>query len=221
VLDLDLQYGDTDVALDLNPRSTIVEVVKASQRVDGRFLLSVMTDHSSGLKLLAPPPTVAPLDALTAEFATELIDHTADEFERTVIDLPMAWTDWTLAALNRSDSILLVTTATVPGALGARRVLDGLREAGVRRPVFLVVNKLAGLLDAWEKPARIGKSLDTRVDAGLIHDAAALKCADRGQLVVEAAPSSRLAKDLRALNAKLEARLDAMAVGAALADVAA
>lgn len=221
VLDLDLQFGDSDVALDLNPRSTIVEVLKASERVDGRFLLSVMTEHASGLRLLAPPPTIVPMDALSAELATTLIDHAADAFERTILDLPSTWSDWTLAALNRSDIILLTATATVAGALGARRVLDALSEAGVRRPVMLVLNKLSGLLEAWEKPARIKKSLDVRVDAGLAFDALALKAADRGQLIVEAAPKSRLTQDLKTLAAKLEARLEAMAVGVALADVAA
>jgi pilus assembly protein CpaE len=221
VLDLDLQFGDTDVALDLNPRSTIVEVLKASERVDGRFLLSVMAEHSSGLRLLAPPPAIVPLDALSAELATAIIDHTADAFERTVIDLPASWSDWTLAALNRSDIIVLTATATVAGALGARRVLDALNEAGVRRPVLLALNKLNGVLEAWEKPSRIKKSLEVGVDAGLAFDALALKAADRGQLIVEAAPKSRLAQDLRTLAAKLEARLETMAVGVALADVAA
>jgi pilus assembly protein CpaE len=221
VLDLDLQFGDTDVALDLHPRSTIVEVLKASERVDGRFLHGVMTEHGSGLKLLAPPPSIVPLDALSAEFATELIDHTADEFERTIVDLPATWTDWTLAALNRSDIVVVVSTATAPGALGARRALEALAEAGVRRPIFLVVNRLAGLLEAWEKPALIGKSLARKVDAGLALDPAALKAADRGQLVVDSVPKSRIAGDLRALAAKLESRLEAMAVGVALADVAA
>jgi pilus assembly protein CpaE len=221
VLDLDLQFGDTDVALDLTPRSTLFEVLKASERVDGRFLHSVMTQHASGLKLLAPPPNVAPLDALTPEFATELIDHTADEFERTIVDLPGAWTDWTLAVLARSDAIVLVSTPTVPGALGARRALDALREAAIRRPVFIVINKLAGVLDAWEKPQRIGKALEMGVDAGLILDPAQAKAVDRGQLIVEAQPNSRLARDLKSMAAKLEQRLETMAVGVALSEVAA
>lgn len=221
LIDLDLQFGDADLALDLQPRATLIEVLKASERVDGRFLHTVMTEHSSGLKLLAPPPNVAPLDALTPEFATELIDHAADEFERTVVDLPGAWTDWTLSVLARADVIVLVSTPTVAGALGARRALDALHDAAIRRPVFLTINRLGGLLDAWEKPQRIGKSLEMGVDAGLVLDAAQAKAADRGQLVVSAAPSSRLAKDLRGMAAKLERRLEAMAVGVALSEVAA
>lgn len=221
VLDLDLQYGDSDVALDLAPRSTIVEVLKDAERVDARFLLSVMTEHSSGLKLLAPPASIVPMEALTAGFATELINHTTEAFDRTILDLPTTWTDWTLAALNRSDLIVLVTTATVAGALGARRVLDALQEAGLRRSVLLVVNKLAGQLEAWERPSRIARSLEVEVDAGLMLDRAAQKSADLGRLVVEAAPTSRLAKDLRAMAAKVDGRLDAIAVSSALAEIAA
>ncbi|RAK52534.1 AAA family ATPase [Phenylobacterium deserti] len=219
VLDLDTQFGDTDVALDLQPRSTLVDILRAEGRVDARFLESVMTEHATGLKLLAPPTSVVPLDAVTPELALTLLDHSASQFERTFVDLPAAWSDWTFQVLSRSDVILLVSTPTVAGALGARRVLDALKEAKVQRPVFFALNKLNGVIDAFEKPARIGKTLDMGVDAALAFDANAVKAADRGKLVVEAYPSSRLAKDLAAAAAKLERRLEALESGAAVAEV--
>lgn len=221
VLDLDIQAGDAALALDLQPRSTMVDLLRAQQRVDARFVEGVMCDHASGLKLLAAPPTVVPLDAVTGEFALDLVEHSASMFERTIIDLPSAWTDWTLPVLSRSDLIVLVTAPTVAGAMGARRVLDALAEAVVERPVMLVLNKLVGLIDAFEKPARIGKSLEMGVDAALALDPAAVKASDRGELVVEAFPNSRLAKDLRPAAAKIDARLEALSSGLAFTEVAA
>lgn len=221
VLDLDLQFGDADLALDLQPRSTVVDVLRAKDRVDPRFLEGVMTEHPTGLKLLAAAPSLIPLDAMTADFAVDLVEHATGAFERTVIDLPASWTDWTFPVLARSDVIVLVTTPTVAGAIGARRVLDALKEAAVQRPILLVLNKLVGLLDTFEKPSRIGRSLEMGVDASLGLDPAAVKAADRGKLIIEAAPQSRLSKDLRALAGKLDGRLEALSAGLAFTEVAA
>jgi pilus assembly protein CpaE len=221
VLDLDLQFGDAALALDVQPRSTIVDMLRAQERVDARFVDSVMTEHSSGLKLLAAPPSVVPLDAISGDFAVDLIEHAAASFERTIIDLPASWTDWTFPVLARSELIVLVTTPTVAGAIGARRVLDALAEAAVQRPVLLVLNKLVGVLDAFEKPHRIGRSLEMGVDAALSLDPMAIKASDRGQLIVQAFPNSKLARDLRPAAAKLDGRLEALSAGLAFTDVAA
>jgi pilus assembly protein CpaE len=221
VLDLDLQFGDSDLALDLQPRGTVLDVLRASDRVDPKFLESVMTEHASGLKLLAPSPAVTPLDALSADFAVEIVDHAAQVSQRTLIDLPAAWSDWTLPLLARSDLVVLVAPPSVAGAVGARRVLEAMKSAGVEPPVFLVINRLQGLLEAFEKPSRIGRSLDLTVDAALRCDPVAMKAGDRGQLVVSAFPNSTLAKDLRACAARLEGRLEALSAEAAFAELAA
>lgn len=59
------------------------------------------------------------------------------------------------------------------------------------------------------------------VDAALALDPAAVKASDRGELVVEAFPNSRLAKDLRPAAAKIDARLEALSSGLAFTEVAA
>ncbi|THD80537.1 MAG: hypothetical protein E7812_07345 [Phenylobacterium sp.] len=221
VLDLDLQFGDTDLALDLLPRATVIDVLQAGDRVDPRFLEGVMTEHPSGLKLLAPPPTIVPLDALNANFAVDLVEHASRGFQRTIVDLPAAWTDWTFPVLSRSDLVVMIAAPTVAGAVGARRMIEGLKAAGVQTPVFLVLNRLHGLVEAFDKPSRIGRNLAMGVDAALRFDAAAPKAADRGQLVVEAFAGAQLSKDLRACAAKLEGRLEALSAGAAFAELAA
>ncbi len=221
VLDLDLQFGDSDLALDLSPRSSILDVLQASDRVDPRFLEGVMVEHASGLKLLSPPQTIVPLDALQADFAVEIVDHAARAFQRTLVDLPGAWCDWTMPVLSRSDLIVLVAAPTVAGAVGARRVIEGLAAAGVQTPVFLVLNRLQGLLETLDKPGRIARSLAAPVGAALRFDPAAVKASDRGQLLVEAFPNSPFAKDLRACAAKLEGRLETLGAPDVFADLAA
>lgn len=207
LLDLDLQFGDADIALNLEPRSTLLDVIRGQNRFDGRFLQGAMTDHGSGLRLLAAAQKVVPLDALSAEFAGEILRQSARLHERTFVDLPMVWTDWTLNVLRASHLVVLVTAPTVQGALGARRTLDALAEAQLAAPSLLVLNGIAGLVDGFEKPSRISRSLERSIDAVLGHDPNATRALDRGAPVIEAFPNTRLARDLRGLAQKIEQRL--------------
>lgn len=207
LLDLDLQFGDADLALNLEPRSTVIDVLRAEQRFDGRLLQGAMVDHTSGVRLLASPPKLVPLDALNANFAGRIVGQSAQLFDYTFVDLPCVWTDWTLPILRQSSLILLLAEPTVHGAVGARRVLDALAEAHVTTPTLFVLNKLAGMVEAFEKPSRIGKSLNRAVDATLTLDPAAPRAFDRGALLAEAFPNARLTRELRGLAAKLETAL--------------
>ncbi|MDB5448762.1 MAG: hypothetical protein JWQ97_4079 [Phenylobacterium sp.] len=220
VLDLDLQFGDTDLALDLQPRTTVVDLIRAEQRLDVRLLEGLMVEHASGLRLLAPPKDLTPLDALSPDLALSVVEHAASAFERTLIDMPTNWSDWTAPVLARSDLIVLVTSPTVGGVVGARRVLDAIQAAGVSRPVFLVLNRIVGLLDTYEKPERVGRALDRPVDAALVSDAAAARAAERGQLVLDAFPKSPISRELASLAAKLDGRLAGAAMGPILREAA-
>ncbi|WP_395670237.1 CpaE family protein [Phenylobacterium sp.] len=203
MLDLDLQFGDADLALDLEPRSTVVDVLRAEQRFDGRLLQSAMVDHNSGLRLLASPPDVVPLDALSPAFAARIVAQSAQLHDFTVVDLPVAWTDWTIQILRDSSRLVLVAPPTVQGAIGVKRILDGLEAAAIETPALFVMNKLANMVDAFEKPSRIAKSLNRPVDAVLSLDASAARAFDRGVLLVDAFPNARLARELRGLAAKV------------------
>lgn len=203
VLDLDLQLGDADLALNLEPRSSLIDVLRAEQRFDGRLLQGAMVEHASGLRLLAAPPKVVPLDALSPTFAAAIVGQSARLHDYTFVDLPYAWTDWTLAVLRQSSLLLVVAAPCVQGAIGARRVFDALDDAGVRTPALFVLNKLSGLVDSIEKPARIGKSLNRSVDAALALDATGMRAAERGVLLADAYPNARLTRELRGLAGKL------------------
>lgn len=203
VLDLDLQFGDADLALNLEPRSTILDVLRAEQRFDGRLLQGALVDHACGVKLLASPPKPIPLEALNPAFATQIVSQTARLHDYTFIDLPCVWTDWTLPILRQSSRLVLVTTPTVQGALAARRLLDALAEAEIDTPSLLVLNRLAGVVDAFEKPSRLRKSLDRPIDAALSLDPTAVRAFDRGVLLADGFPNARLTRELRALAAKL------------------
>lgn len=214
LLDFDLQFGDCAVGLNLEPRSTLVDVLEAEARFDDRFLESVLVDHGRGLKVLAPSPTLLPLEALRGPLAESVISAAARLQPHVVVDLPAVWTEATVAVLHRAELMVLVATPTVAGVLHARRVLAALAAAQVATPVFFVLNRVAGVVDAFERPARIARALQVSIDATLSQDAAVPRAQDRGELVVDAFGTARFSRELRALAAKVRRQLAEPAVPA-------
>ena len=98
-LDLDVQFGSAAHHLDLQPSLTLLDLATAGARLDGALLQSVATRHASGLHVIAAPPDVAPLDLLDVDSASEILSVARQEFDIVIVDLPNAWTNWSLSVL--------------------------------------------------------------------------------------------------------------------------
>lgn len=200
LLDLDLQFGDAALAMDLVARASVTEILRTPKRLDIHFLDGVLEHHRSGVRLLAAPPQIVPLDAADPAVALSIVDIAAQSHDLVFVELPTAWTDWTGSLLRRADQLILVSTPSVRGVAGARRVLDAAAELNVEFGRWsLVFNKLNGILDGNDMIEQARRTLGPPLLGSIAEDPAARVAADRGRLIWETAPTSRFAKDMRAV----------------------
>ncbi len=142
LLDFDIQQAGTGLHLDLAPCDQLVDLAATPDRMDDALLEGLLTYHASGLGVLTAPQRIMPLDMLTSAFVTATIDTAARAKSYVLIDLPSAWIDWKLAALQSVDIALMVTELTVPGIHGARVQLETLAEQGLGDlPVHIIANR--------------------------------------------------------------------------------
>ena len=73
--DLDLQFGNAAFQLGLRPQLTFFDLVEAGDRIDGELLRATTVQHPSGLKVIAAPASLMPLDAVTSEQIIEIVEH--------------------------------------------------------------------------------------------------------------------------------------------------
>ena len=142
IVDLDLQFGNASLYMDIDNRVGLLDLVESPERMDASLLESVMGRHDSGLDVLAAPRDVMPLEVVTSSAVESCLKVAADEYRFVLVDLPTTWCDWSMQALQKSDMILLVTQLTVPHVRQARRQLDHLSAHGLGNiPVKVVVNR--------------------------------------------------------------------------------
>jgi len=142
LIDLDVQFGNAALQLGLQPSLTFSDLVDAGKRLDGDLLRSVATRHPSGLRVIAAPREIMPLELLTSDQLLSIVDLAVAEYGTVLVDLPTNWTNWSLSLLARSDLVLLVTELRVPSLHRARRQLDLLTTQDMGNlEVRVVVNR--------------------------------------------------------------------------------
>lgn len=201
LIDLDLQFGNIALALDLQPEANLVEILSAPDRFDDTFLQSSMTHHASGIDILACPKSILPLDALTAEIAVDLISTAKHHYEFSVLDLPHVWANWTSAALAATDMMVLVTELTVTSITRARNLLDLVEELELSSvPMTIVANRVREGSGAAERLKGAEAALGRRIDFCVRADSrTADEARDRGVMLRAVSAKSAILKDMTSL----------------------
>lgn len=206
LIDLDLQFGNAALYLNLKPQLSLADLMDAGERLDSEFLRSVGERHTSGVTVIASPPDVMPLDAVTPEFVDRLLDLAAEAFDVVLVDMPGAWVSWSLTALRKSDAICLITGLSVPGVHQARRQLEMLDANALGERVRIVLNRVVNPMFGKADLTETEKVLRHKVDFPISNDYPTVSSAiDEGRLISSIKMKSRVEKDLRAMITELTA----------------
>jgi pilus assembly protein CpaE len=209
LLDLDVQFGDAAFQLGLRPSLSLVELLEAGSRLDGDLLRATTTTHRSGLKVIASPPKMLPLESLSSEQLIDIVDSAAREFGTLFIDLPTNWTNWSLSLLARSDVVLLITELSIASLHRARRQLDlieiqELDDLNVR----VVVNRHEKGIFKTIRPSDVRNALGRDIAFTIANDYVLVRAAvDRGIPISEVKRKSAVGKDIDTLDAGIAAAL--------------
>jgi pilus assembly protein CpaE len=199
LLDLDLQFGDLSLMLDLKPNGEMVEIIRDPARLDGALLRASMTQHKSGLSVLPASGEFVPLDALPVATAIKLIELARQEFDFVIIDLPLAAPRWLEAVLQQTDQLILVSQLNVAAIRQTRRLLDFFREEGqYELPVSVVLNRYVWRFSERGRLKQAVRALGQPIDHFVPDDARlALEAINRGTPLFELRRRARLCRALR------------------------
>jgi pilus assembly protein CpaE len=200
LIDLDLQFGNAALYLNLKPQLSLADLMEAGDRLDAEFLRSVGERHTSGMTVISSPPDVMPLDAVTPEFVDRLLDLACQAFDVVLVDMPGAWVAWSLSALRKSDAITLITGMSVPGVHQARRQLEVLDANGLSERVRIVLNRVVHPMFGKVDLTETEKVLRHKIDFPISNDYPTVSSAiDEGRLISSIKMKSRVEKDLRVM----------------------
>jgi pilus assembly protein CpaE len=193
LVDADLQFGDVCLVLQLEPRFTMVNASHELHHLDPELLDSLLTEHTSGLKVLAAPLEPAFADDITTAGLMQMLEVLKESFDYVVVDTASMLDELILSLIERSDEILMVVDMDLPSVKNAKLALETLRllkfsTANVR----LVMNRSdsKARLDKGE----IESALKMQLSAMIPSSAMVAASVNEGRPVVETEPKSKVAK---------------------------
>lgn len=143
LVDLNLQFGNSALFLNLQPKYSIVDVANNLEDLDATQLKDVLPKHSSGVRLLSEPPRLEDAETVTAAHLEQILTLLKSVFDYIVIETNNIFDEITLKALDESDSVLTIMEAELPSIYNARRCLDVFKRMGYdEEKVLLVINRL-------------------------------------------------------------------------------
>ena len=123
LVDADLLYGDAPVQLNTQSKLSILDLAPRVDELDPEIVNEVLATHVSGVKILHPPrPERAEL--VTGPQLTKLLLYLSKLFPYVIVDTTHRLSETTLAALDVSDLILLVSTLDIPSISRTRSFLE-------------------------------------------------------------------------------------------------
>jgi len=196
IVDADLQFGDVCIAMQIEPIHTIVEAAADLDQLDDELLESLLSTHSSGLRVLAAPLEPSLADKVSTQVVVRVLGMLKRMYDYVVIDTAPFLDEPVLSILERSDDVLLVVEMDLPSVKNAKLALDTLKL--LKFPlgkIKLVLNRMnsKARLDVGE----LERSLELEVQAAVSSDKLVPRAVNEGEPVVSLYPRSRVAKDLR------------------------
>lgn len=131
LVDLDIHFGDVASALNLAHEYSLPDMTMGPAAQDSMALKSLLSLHETGLYVIPGSESPAAADAVSAGAITRLLDLLAAQFQYVVVDTAPGLSEHTLAVLDHTDSLVLVTSLDVPGVRGLRKELDTLTDLGM------------------------------------------------------------------------------------------
>jgi len=193
LIDLDLQFGDVNIFLNIDPTDTISELVQELTAPNIDLLRSYMIVHSSGVHVLCAPKSPEYAELVSQEKVQSIISLLRTYYDYVVIDTPPTFNDVTLSAIESSSAILFLTGLDISTLKNSKLSLSILESLQQKSKIKMIVNRSVNMGSITL--GDVQKLIDCPIWAKLPNDyKVAVTALNRGVPFVTGAPKSELAQ---------------------------
>jgi pilus assembly protein CpaE len=202
LVDLDFQHGSCADYLDIEPRLNLGEIEPRPERLDRQLLEIMLSQHPSGLAVVAAPNRPAEMRSFDPDVVTRLLDLVSSHFDYVVFDMPRTWFSWTDSVLLGSNKLFIVSETTVPGLRHAQQLVAAIRErlGDGPQPQVIINRFVQKMFSSGLRRADIEQALGDAFLACVPNDYALVREAiDRGVPLEEVKKGNKITLQLKKL----------------------
>jgi pilus assembly protein CpaE len=200
IVDLDVRFGQLATFLDVQPSFTIADLCDSPERPEPQMIEKAVTQHPSGVHVLARPNHVAQADLLTAAQCASVLGALQELYDYVVIDGPSRFDSSARAVLDMADLSFLIVQLTVPSVRNAQRIIEAARANGYNPERFRVICNRVGRDAGLLSTEHVETTLNAKVCLTIPDDWRAVSTAiNMGEALAASNPKSRARLAIREL----------------------
>ncbi len=198
LLDLDVEFGDSAVYLNLHPNQTLADLKAPPGSLVDEAEFEGFVTESGSVRLVVGADLPERAELVTLPAIQLAIDRLSATCEYVLIDAPASFNERTLTALDTSDLVCLVTSASLPSLKATRGCLVLFEKLGVSAGrVRLILNySTTHSMDIDTATSVLGRRPDFVMQRSETLD----RAANRGKPLVTSDPADPLVADLRKIS---------------------
>ena len=171
----------------------MVNAAHELHHLDAELLDSLLTEHPTGLKVLAAPLEPAFADDITTAGLMQMLDVLKESYDYVIVDTAAMLDELILSLIEKSDDILMLVDMDLPSVKNAKLALETLRLLKFSTAnIQLVMNRSNSKAKLDNK--EIEGALKMEIAAAIPSDAAVPNSVNEGRPIVETDPKGKVAK---------------------------
>lgn len=201
VVDLDLQFGEIAVALQIRPQYSLYDGLYGThgeplpEEAFEEHFEELVVHHPFGFDVLTAPRDPALADYVGAGDATHVLKVARKYYDVVIVDTPPALTEIVLSALDQSHVVVVMATLDVPSLKHLKTFTETLRRIQILDGMHrLVLNKVDDDLGLDVK--EVQETFDDRFVALIPLSKSVSRAMNVGSVVPEMEPNSKVSQEL-------------------------
>ena len=195
LIDLNLQFGDVGIYLDISKGDTIADMAE-EHSFELSTIKSYLIRHASGIMVMLSSSSPEYAELIRPAHIEAIVSTLRTEFDYVILDMGVDMGDCAVSALEMADTILFIVNEDIAALHDAKRSIKVMEALNLQDKIKIVVNK-DGISNIKVKD--VANLLETAPVLVVPYDAkAALPAVNRGIPMLSCAPRSKASKAIRA-----------------------
>ncbi|MCX7842958.1 MAG: response regulator [Clostridia bacterium] len=142
LVDLDLQFGDIAIMLNVSVKNTISDLIKEINQLDQELMEDYLVTHFSGVRVLPAPIKPEYAEYIASAHVERIIKTLKGCYHYVIIDTSASFHETVLTSLDMSDRIMFVSTLDLPTIKNVKSGLDVMESLRYpKEKISVVLNK--------------------------------------------------------------------------------
>jgi pilus assembly protein CpaE len=204
LVDMNFLFGNVPLLLEVKPSYHWGDITNNVSRLDPTFLMNVLARDPCGVYVLPSPVNLDGHNPVSPETVENLLGLMQKMFDFVLIDGGQSLDATSLRILKMSDSVLLVSTLSLPCLTNTNRLLKSFYALGYpsRERIRVIINRYLPTSEISLKDAEAG--IDRKIFWTIPNDyRTTMSAINQGKPLCQLSPKTAITKSIRGLASAL------------------